>query len=268
MIYKIYKDFIKFLEKIKEREGNKLEFYRKYYLDKHFEFLMAYWKSMFSYSPEKWLYERVNQIKYRDYKFLIVNVKENPPEFIVEDTLRLCRKVSLFDKLPDVYLFVGFFSSDGATFFFKDSPVIAIGLERFFDFADMKYVVAHEYGHFWFLSLCKMETKYLWQKILKEGLAFYFTKCVFKNSPLYKILLMHRRKINACISQESIIINYVKGNFYKKFDGSYEREINYLSYKLIYDVAKKFSFDVRSLFYEASERGELLLKEGLCLLSR
>lgn len=221
MIYSVYRDFLKFLNS----EGGKWENYKKYYYDKHSDFLRKYWENF----PEGFLEslkERVEKIKKEDYFHLISLLREYSLEKNIKFFLKKCQQ---FLKLPapDIYLIVGFFSDDGFVIEYKNKPVIGFGLERFKDFKNFPVLFTHEYCHYARRLFIKKEEN-ISEKIFSEGLACYFSSLVFPEFPVYSHLFLTRKEYNS-LEEEEILKKL------KNFQPLKSSEIYYLGYKIVKD---------------------------------
>ena len=244
-IYPIYKDFMKFLNRLDKGE-NQWEAYQKYYLEPHRDFLLNYWQYLSDIGFEA-IKQRVKRIKENHYSNLKSLLAQEIPEKIVENAYRRCKEIISPPYEPDIYLMVGFFSSEGFVIEFRNKPIIGIGLERFRDFNLLDIVFAHEYAHWLTSSLSNANnpTGTLGNILLREGLAFVFSKLAFPNKPLYKHLFLSRARLNWCIANEEHLIAIAKlkinsatavSNFFKLGDnelGIPPRAGNYVSYRLV-----------------------------------
>ena len=135
----LYLDFFRFLDQMPGDDP--WASYQRLYLDPHEKFFQAYWKTFDNFNLEQ-IRERVQQIKEGDYSLLRSSIQFQDPVPLAEEALRRCQSVLDLSQEPPVYLFVGFFSADGATVVVDGVPSIALGMERFKDFReDRKSVV-------------------------------------------------------------------------------------------------------------------------------
>ena len=187
----LYLDFFEFLDQW--QEGNPWPLYSRLYLEPHERFLSAYWKNYDHFDLDQ-IAARVRQIKKGDYSLLRSLVQLEDPVVLAAEALERCRLVFPLDLQPSVYLFVGFFSSDGVTVEVDGFPSIALGLERFQDFKDLPLLVSHEYGHCAQRSVLKNlfppGERNLLSSFLAEGLAVLFTQMVYPEVPLHRHLFL------------------------------------------------------------------------------
>jgi hypothetical protein len=244
-IHSIYKDFIRFLDRLNENE-DQWKAYQKYYLEPYKDFLLNYWQHFQGIGIEE-IKERVERIKGRHYSNLKSLVAQENLEKIIENALIRCKEIIAPPYEPDIYLIVGFFSPEGFVIEFKSKPIIGIGLERFKDFNLLDIAFAHEYAHW--LASCLNDYSNpkgtLGNKLLHEGLAFVFSKLAFPNKPLYKNLFLSRATLNWCIANEEYLLAIAKSKINStvaasdlfKLDGQElgipPRAGNYISYKLV-----------------------------------
>jgi len=211
-IFSIYRDFLKFLDQVNEKEG-RWELYQRLYLNLHRDFLFCYWEHFTLLDLER-IGERVERIRRRDYGNLLSLLQEESPEEIIEDALRSCERVFRAPEEPAVYLIVGFFSSEGFVVKFNGHPVIGIGLERFRDFRPLGLILAHEYCHYLRLLVGEdtepPERRTLGAMLLSEGLSSLFSEKVFPERPLNEHLYLSRPRLNWCISNEDYLKDLVR----------------------------------------------------------
>ncbi len=195
-IHPLYLDFFRFLEEM--TGGDPWPSYRRLYLEPHEEFLSAYWETFDHFDREQ-IADRVRAIKKEDYSHLRALVSMRDPAALAEKALGKCEEIFPLDPVPPVYLFVGFFSADGATVQVRQSPVIALGLERFRDFQEIPLLVAHEYCHCAQKALLPAavtgEDGPLLHRMIAEGLAVLFTQLVYPDLPLHRHLFLSPERL-------------------------------------------------------------------------
>lgn len=224
MIYSIYKDFLKFLDKKDNKWGN----YQKYYYSKHSDFLKKYWENF----PNSFLENikvRVEKIKKEDYSHLISLLKEYNLERNIKIFLKKCQQF-LKVSPPDIYLIIGFFSDDGFVIEYNNKPVIGFGLERFKDFKNFPVIFAHEYCHYARRLFYKAEDT-IFEKVFSEGLSCYFSFLVFPEFPIYSHLFLNRKEYNF-LKEEEILSKL------KNAQSLSRAEIYYIGYKIVKDNFK------------------------------
>ena len=119
--------------------------------------------------------ERVEKTMHKHYSYLEELTKRNPPEVIVERSIRKCiRSIPLYEDV-NIYIIIGFFSADGFTIKIKGKPIIGIGLERIQDFTNLDIITAHEYAHLVRIKY-GFETKNQFERTINEGIATFFHK--------------------------------------------------------------------------------------------
>jgi len=207
-IHRLDRDFFLFLDTI-SKGAKPWPLYRSLYLYPHREFLEAYWKS-FQYYDEETIRKRVEQVRIEHYGQIRSIFERKEIMEIVRRTLDRWMEVLPRGEEPDVYLFVGFFSSDGFCISFNGRHVIGIGCERFRSMDDLPLLIAHEYGH---LSLkkdledCHSErSKGPKKRLISEGIAVNFTREVFPRLPLCKHLFLKPERLQWCIEHEEELI--------------------------------------------------------------
>jgi hypothetical protein len=195
-VFSLYRDFFAFLKGTK-RHFPKWPAYLQRYCEPHREFFDAYFSNFPSLDRDS-LRERVERIRDGDYSRLESLVAVSPPEEIIRQAYRKCRKVTAPREEPEVYLFVGFFSPDAFVLPMKGKPVICFGLERFKDFSLMDILFAHEYAHFltgWAKGKVRAAQEWKW-RLLAEGLATAFTSLVLPERALSDHFLVRRDVLN------------------------------------------------------------------------
>jgi hypothetical protein len=204
----LYLDFFKFLDRMPE--GDPWTLYRDLYLQPHQKFLQAYWENYDHFNGDQ-ISRRVKEIKKEDYGLLRAMVQAQDPGVLAGEAVQRCQGVFSLQPSPEVYLFVGFFSADGATVAIDGAPVIALGLERFKDFKDIPLLVAHEYCHCaqWrrLQNLQPAAPPLLSRKIMGEGLSVLFTQLVYPEIPLHRHLFLTPERLHWCRENEETLLD-------------------------------------------------------------
>lgn len=204
-IHSLYLDFFKFLEEL-SLQAEKWAAYEALYYGAHQEYLDTYF-SHFPLINFTNLKNRVEAIKSADYAQLKNLVSVCPPERIIREAYRTCRKLVSPQEEPDIYLMVGFFSPEGFVMNFKEKPVICFGLERFRDFRLLKILFAHEYAHYllnWRRGEVPEDKEFKWL-LISEGIGTCFSQRAFPNHELPDHLLFRRDKLNWCQDNEPLL---------------------------------------------------------------
>jgi len=216
-VYSLYRDFFKFLEKIKLHK-EKWNIYFSFYYQPHEEFFENYY-SRFPLIDKATLKQRVEAIKASDYSRLKNLISVCNPEEIIKEAYERCIKVVLPNEKPEVYLLIGFFSPDGFVMNFRGKPVICFGLERFKDFSLLRLLFAHEYAHF-LLNLSSEEVpeeERLKWLLISEGLATHFSLSAFPGFRLSDHFLFGRDRLNWCQENEPFLREvFCSGKFSSK----------------------------------------------------
>lgn len=244
-IHQLYLDFIRFLDELRE-ETSPWEAYSRNYLTPNAQFLTTYWKKVdFSLFQ---IQERVERVRKADYSNLLSLLHSGDLEKLVESTIQRCTKILLAPN-PDVYLFVGFFSSDGFVIELSGKPVIGIGLERFRDFDNLCLILTHEYCHYYLKLKGKTAETMRENRIFSEGTASLFSQLIHPEKSLYKHLFFTRARLNSCIQAESRIMSLIRERSIKEIRsllkegdeklGIPPRAGNYISYRLVQDFMKE-----------------------------
>jgi hypothetical protein len=204
----LYLDFFKFLDRMPV--GDPWPLYRELYLKPHEKFLLAYWKR-YDHFDEDQISRRVGQIKKEDYGQLRAMMQSQNPGVLAEEALERCQEVFSLQPAPDAYLFVGFFSADGATVAIDGVPAIALGLERFKEWRDLPLLVAHEYCHCAQNRLPRNlppeDPPPLFQRVMGEGLSVLFSQLVYPEIPLYRHLFLTPERLHWCRENEETLLD-------------------------------------------------------------
>jgi hypothetical protein len=215
-IYPLYRDFFRFLQTL-DSDGDPWELYQKIYLGPHKRFLKAYWKSFFPQMDLGTLQDRVRRVSQGHYAALEHLIELNVPEVKTQDTLSRCLAHLPRFPEPDVYLMIGFFSSDGFVVEVEGWPAIGIGLERYKDFRLLDVILAHEYCHYARrLALggsLRWGGETLAEKLLSEGLSVCFSQKIFPDRTLCDHLLMSPRRLNWCQANGQMLESIAQKEF-------------------------------------------------------
>lgn len=203
----LYKDFLKFLERLDGEDPWAL--YQRLYLQPHERFMTAY-LAHFPHLDKAELARRVAEIKPGDYGQMRALLLAQDPETLAGEALRRCRAVLPLEPEPAVYLFVGFFSPDGFTVDLEGQPAIGIGLERFKDFKDLSLLVAHEYCHcaqrVHLKDFISREERPLLHSVVAEGFSVLFTEVVYPQIPLHRHLFLTPERLAWCRENEQTLL--------------------------------------------------------------
>jgi hypothetical protein len=190
-IHRLYQDFFEFLDASTERDP--WDAYRDHYLEKHRTFLESYWRN-FPKMDEGVLRDRVRTVKKGDYAPLL-EFERGGGFKDVRTHLDRCNEVIPSTQDPDVYLYVGFFSTEGAVVDVEGKPVITIGLERFRSFEILPVVLAHEYGH-WIARISGNTPRDAAESRLIEGACVLLSMEAFPGfEEHHYFLIPHKRKL-------------------------------------------------------------------------
>ncbi|MBM4333493.1 MAG: hypothetical protein FJ117_20120 [Deltaproteobacteria bacterium] len=203
----LYLDFFKFLDHV-EKDDPWLS-YQTLYIQPHQKFFEAYFGTFEHFDPAQ-ISERVRKIKAEDYSQLRALIQLQDPLALAEEALKQSRAILPLNPEPPVYLFVGFFSADGATLMVEGAPSIALGLERFKDFKDLALLVAHEYCHgaerLLLKSFSPAKERPLFYSIIAEGLSVLFSEMVYPEIPLHRHLFLTRERLQWCLENQEVLL--------------------------------------------------------------
>ncbi len=203
----LYLDFFKFLDQFPEDDP--WTSYQRLYIQPHEKFFKAYWETFNHFDLEQ-IRERVRQIKEGDYSLIRSLIQSQDPVLMAEEALRRCQSTLPLNPEPSVYLFIGFFSADGATVDVEGSPSILLGLERFKDFKDFSLLLSHEYCHCFQRSLLKnsfpLGERTLLQSMVAEGLSVLFTEVVYAEIPQHRHLFLTPERLQWCLENQEVLL--------------------------------------------------------------
>jgi hypothetical protein len=203
----LYLDFFKFLDQFSA--GDPWTSYQRLYIQPHDKFFKAYWET-FDHFDLQQIRERVRQIKEGDYSLTRSLIQSQDPVSLAEEALQRCQLMLPLNPEPTVYLFIGFFSADGATIDVEGSPSILLGLERFKDFKDFPLLISHEYCHCFQRSLLKSlfppGRHTLFHAVVKEGLSVLFTEVVYPEIPLHRHLFLTPERLQWCLENQEVLL--------------------------------------------------------------
>ena len=207
-VHSLYLDFFRFLDL--RSEDDPWPLYQRLYLQPHERFLMAYWGNFDHFDLDQ-IAARVRQIKKADYGQLRTLVQRQDPAALAAEALDKCQAIFPLEAQPPIYLFVGFFSADGVTMEMGESPVIALGLERFRDFQDLPLLVSHEYGHFALRGLLKNRSAQgppaLFSRVISEGVSVFFSQLVYPEIPLHRHLFLTPDRLRWCRTNQEALLD-------------------------------------------------------------
>jgi len=241
-IHRLYLDFVEFLNAM-TTSGDPWQIYGEKYLIPNAEFLTTYWKkSGFSLTQ---IQERVTRLRREDYSTLLDFLHQGCLEDFVKSAIQRSREM-LDAPFPDIYLFVGFFSSDGFVIELAGTPVIGIGLERFEELDRLHPTLPHEYCHYYLKLKGDIPATMQGSQIFSEGIASFFSQMVYPQQPLYRHLFFTRSRLNSCIQSEPHVFDVLRGRSLEEIQSLLRhgdecmqippRMGNYVSYRLVCDL--------------------------------
>ena len=207
----------------------------------------------------------MEKAKASDYSWLGHLISTCPPEKIILEAYKRCRRIVSSKRQPNVSLFIGFFSPDAFVMDFQGKPVICFGLERFRDFRLLRILFAHEYSHYllnWSRGEVPRDEELKWL-LITEGIGTCFSQSAFAEQKLSDHLLFRRDKLNWCQENESLLREiYCSGkhsarelmDFYTKGNPDLDlppRAAKYLGYLAVKKhLAQKRNTSFKSLFID------------------
>jgi len=203
-------DFFEFLDQlVLEPAVDPWEHYRRGYLDRHPDFLRAWWAQCFGRPEEEWA-DRVRGVRPEHYVLLRELVTQVDLEKMWDDTWAACRKVLPDSPEPEVYFMVGFFSPDAFVIKVGEDWRIGVGLERFWDFSRLSVLLAHECCH-WFRRRRGLGgATTLGERLVEEGMAVGFSRRARPERPLPQHLLMPTSQFNTLQRYETELCEQIE----------------------------------------------------------
>ncbi len=176
-IYCLYRDFFVFL-RIINLEKDTWGAFRRYYYDKHPDFLSYLWHTYQGYTARN-IRERAGMIKKEDYADVENLLKIYDIEGRTREILLHCKRIYYDQDSCNVYILIGFFSPDAFVLWYKGRFVICVGLERFHDFKNYDILLAHEYFHYIQNKVRGSISGPLAVQLIREGICVHFSKIAF-----------------------------------------------------------------------------------------
>lgn len=198
-----YKDFFTFLY---NSGDNNWDAFQKYYIKKNRDFFQAYFRC-FTYSQTA-LRERVKKVEPEHYAQIKSLVQVQPPENIVENTIKKCIQKMKPHQPVTIYIFIGFFSAEGLILKVSGKPVIGISLERMREFSKIDIITAHEYGHYIRNFHYKSMNQY--SKTVNEGISTYFSKLILPTKSLPQHLFLTNAEFNRLLNKKDELLHRFK----------------------------------------------------------
>jgi hypothetical protein len=244
MIYSLYTDFFRFIEAV-ERGGDRWRCFVRCYFGRHREFLSRVWFGAQNFTEDN-IRERVQRIKTGDYAWLQGALQLYDIEKKTAGTLSRCESVSDSGAGYDAYLFIGFFSPDAFVIDHDGRCVICIGLERYHRFKHYPLLLAHEFCHCMINSRWGHAPENPPSRLVREGLAVYFSKIVFPGLSENEYLFLRAGAYNDLRRREQSILKKLSGERKRSGDafpgaggGLPNRLGYYIGYRMVTDFARR-----------------------------
>jgi len=199
-------NFFEFLDQlVLEPAVDPWEHYRRGYLDRHPNFLRAWWAQCFGRPEEEWA-DRVRGVRPEHYVLLRELVTQIDLEKMWDDTWAACRQaLPAESREPEVYFMVGFFSPDAFVIKVGEDWRIGVGLERFWDFSRLSVLLAHECCHWFRRGRGLGGATTLGERLVEEGMAVGFSRRAQPDRPLPQHLLMPTSQFNTLQRYETLL---------------------------------------------------------------
>jgi uncharacterized protein YjaZ len=261
-IHCLYRDFFIFLRMV-NLEGDHWGSFRRYYFDKHHDFLSHIWFGYQGYSQRN-IRERVDMMKKEDYAQVESELKLFDIEERTREVVQHCKNL-LGDPDPcNVYLFIGFFSPDAFVVQFGSSYVICVGLERFRTFRRYDVLLAHEYCHYLLNKRAGEPGEHLMRQLVREGIAVYFSRRAYPGRDRADYFFLKKDRLQYLHENAEGIIARVR-------DGAFDREAlfgpesktlppragYYLGYLLVEDFMRRTG--VQDMEFLLREENQILI---------
>lgn len=243
-IHCLYRDFFIFL-KMMNLARDKWQAFKRYYFEKHRDFLSAVWFSYQGYTVKN-IRERVRMINKGDYADLesqlkLYDIEENTRQAIIHS-----RSLLLHPGLCEVYIYIGFFSPDSFVIPYGNSYVICVGLERFHSFRYYPILLSHEFCHFIQNSINGNGEDNLISRLVREGISVYFSKIAYPGKKDYTYFFLKAGTYNFLNSHYRDILKKIHEGEFNSCDLFYgntgdlpPRSGYYLGYRIVLDFIEK-----------------------------
>jgi uncharacterized protein YjaZ len=214
-IHCLYRDFFIFLRMV-NLEGDRWGSFRRYYFDKHREFLSRIWFEYQDFSQRN-IRERVDMMKKEDYAQVESELKLFDIEERTREVVQHCKNL-LGDPDPcNVYLFIGFFSPDAFVLNYGSRFVICVGLERFRTFRNYSVLLAHEYCHYLFNKRTGDAGESLLHRLVREGIAVHFSMHAYPGRDETDYFFLNKERVRYLRENaEAILAQFREGVFDEK----------------------------------------------------
>jgi len=187
-IHCMYRDFFVFLRMI-NLEKDTWRAFKRYYYDKHSDFLSHLWHSYQCYTTRN-IRERVRMIKKDDYADIENLLKIYDIEEKTHEVLMHCKRIYFDHSRCNVYILIGFFSPDAFVLWYKGRFVICVGLERFHDFKNYDILLAHEYFHYIQNKIHGPISGHLVLQLIREGISVHFSRIAYPGRKEHEYLFL------------------------------------------------------------------------------
>ncbi len=187
-IHCLYRDFFVFLRMI-NLEKDVWNAFKRYYYEKHADFLSHLWHSYQGYTTRN-IRERAVMIKKEDYADIENLLKIYDIEEKTREILMHCKSIYFDRDRCNVYILIGFFSPDAFVLRYKGSFVICVGLERFHDFKHYDILLAHEYFHYIQNKVHGSISEPLVLQLIREGICVHFSRIAYPGRKEHEYLFL------------------------------------------------------------------------------
>jgi hypothetical protein len=207
-IHCLYRDFFVFLRMI-NLERNTWTAFKRYYYDKHTEFLSYLWHAYQGYSTRN-IRERASVIKKEDYADIENLLKIYDIEEKTREILLHCKSLHHDHDRCNVYLVIGFFSPDAFVLCYRDKFVLCVGLERFHSFNLYDILLAHEYFHYIQNKVYGPISGPLALQLIREGICVQFSKIAFPGRKEHEYVLLSEQVFASAEKSYTLVIKRLK----------------------------------------------------------
>ncbi len=247
--YPLYKNFLNLLDGwCNLTDSHKLErFYSEYF--KTNEMFFNYYYFNYLNINRKQLNERVLKIQPEHYAQIKELCKNMPPEKTATEVVNKCMKLLDIEHKLNMFLIIGFFTPEGLSVSIEGvgEKNILIGLERFNDLNYLETIIAHEYGHCLFNLKPELTT---YEKIHREGLAFFFSSLILPDKQLAKIVFLSKSDLYEITDSIDEIKNKIHKEEFSQLDLFKYSDMklpnrfgNLVSYLYIKDLSKTLTLN-------------------------
>jgi uncharacterized protein YjaZ len=261
-IHCLYRDFFVFLRMV-NLESDHWGSFRRYYFDKHRDFLSYIWFDYQGFSQRN-IRERVDMVKKEDYAQVESELKLFDIEERTREVIQHCKSLLGDPASCNVYLFIGFFSPDAFVVEYGNSHVICVGLERFRTFRNYSVLLSHEYCHYLFNRRRGDTGGSPVRRLIREGVAVYFSMLAYPGRAQTDYFFLSEDRLRYLQENAETILSHVREGVIdeKELFGPESKTLPprtgyYLGYRLVEEFMHRT--DVRDMEFLLREENQIFM---------